>query len=218
MDPFDRLHPGVQYHLANTLRWSGLRPTQAAAVEPVLAGSDVLVLAPTAGGKTEAAMFPLLSRMATEDWQGVSVLYVCPLRALLNNLQPRIDGYCRWLGRTAAVWHGDVTQGQRKKILAERPDVLLTTPESLESMLVSTKVDPRVLFSGLRAVVVDEIHAFAGDDRGWHLLSVLERLSRVAERPLQRIGLSATVGNPADLLAWLQGSFRERNGVVVAPT
>src|SRR5690606_27871017 len=84
--------------------------------------------------------------------------------------------------------------------------------------LVSTKVDPRVLFSGLRAVVVDEIHAFAGDDRGWHLLAVLERLSRVAERPLQRIGLSATVGDPADLLAWLQGSFRERNGVVVAPT
>jgi len=216
-DPFDQLHPGVQYHLANTLRWSGLRPTQAAAVEPVLAGSDVLVLAPTAGGKTEAAMFPLLSRMAAEDWQGVSVLYVCPLRALLNNLQPRIDGYCRWLGRTAAVWHGDVTQGQRKKILVDRPDVLLTTPESLESMLVSTKVDPRVLFSGLRAVVVDEIHAFAGDDRGWHLLAVLERLSRVAERPLQRIGLSATVGNPADLLAWLQGSFHTRASTVVAP-
>lgn len=93
MNAFDQLHPGVQYHLANTLRWNGLRPTQAAAVEPVLAGSDVLVLAPTAGGKTEAAMFPLLSRMATEDWQGLSVLYVCPLRALLNNLQPRIDGY-----------------------------------------------------------------------------------------------------------------------------
>lgn len=217
MDPFDRLHPGVQYHLANTLRWSGLRPTQAAAVEPVLAGSDVLVLAPTAGGKTEAAMFPLLSRMATEDWQGVSVLYVCPLRALLNNLQPRIDGYCRWLGRTAAVWHGDVSQGQRHKIMARRPDVLLTTPESLESMLVSTKVEPRVLFSGLRAVVVDEIHAFAGDDRGWHLLAVLERLARITEHPLQRIGLSATVGNPAELLEWLQGSFRGRAASVVDP-
>ncbi|OBA74849.1 ATP-dependent helicase [Mycolicibacterium elephantis] len=217
MDAFDQLHPGVQYHLANTLRWNGLRPTQAAAVEPVLAGSDALVLAPTAGGKTEAAMFPLLSRMAAEDWQGVSVLYVCPLRALLNNLQPRIDGYCRWLGRTAAVWHGDVGQAQRQKILVEHPDVLLTTPESLESMLVSTKVDPRVLFSGLQAVVVDEIHAFAGDDRGWHLLAVLERLSRVAKRPLQRIGLSATVGNPDDLLDWLQGSFRERPNVVVAP-
>ncbi|UJL30969.1 DEAD/DEAH box helicase [Mycolicibacterium vanbaalenii] len=217
MDAFDQLHPGVQYHLANTLRWNGLRPTQAAAVEPVVAGSDAVVLAPTAGGKTEAAMFPLLSRMAAEDWQGLSVLYVCPLRALLNNLQPRIDGYCRWLGRSAAVWHGDVSQAQRQKILTERPDVLLTTPESLEAMLVSTKVDPRVLFSGLQAVVVDEIHAFAGDDRGWHLLAVLERLSRVAGRPLQRIGLSATVGNPDELLSWLQGSFHSRTSTVVAP-
>ncbi|STZ43977.1 DEAD/DEAH box helicase [Mycolicibacterium gilvum] len=217
MDAFDQLHPGVQYHLANTLRWNGLRPTQAAAVEPVLASSDAVVLAPTAGGKTEAAMFPLLSRMAAEDWQGLSVLYVCPLRALLNNLQPRIDGYCRWLGRSAAVWHGDVSQAQRQKILTERPDVLLTTPESLEAMLVSTKVDPRGLFSGLQAVVVDEIHAFAGDDRGWHLLAVLERLSRVAGRPLQRIGLSATVGNPDELLSWLQGSFHSRTSTVVAP-
>ncbi len=218
MDAFAALHPGVQYHLANTLRWPGLRPTQAAAVAPILAGSDVVVLAPTAGGKTEAAMFPVLSRMATEDWQGVSVLYVCPLRALLNNLAPRIDGYGNWLGRSAAVWHGDVGPGARRAVLRDRPDILLTTPESLEAMLVSTKVDPRVLFSGLRAVVVDEIHAFAGDDRGWHLLAVLERLSRIAGRELQRIGLSATVGNPDELLGWLQGSFRGRDRVVVAPT
>ncbi|EID15204.1 DEAD/DEAH box helicase [Mycobacterium xenopi RIVM700367] len=217
MDAFERLHPGLQYHLANTLRWTGLRPTQAQAVAPILDGRDTLVLAPTAGGKTEAAVFPLLSRMATEDWQGLSVLYVCPLRALLNNLQPRIDGYARWLGRSAAVWHGDVGQSQRRRILAERPDVLLTTPESIESMLVSTKVDPRVLFSGLRAVVVDEIHAFAGDDRGWHLLAVLERVSRLAGRELQRVGLSATVGNPSELLAWLQGSFVSRASSVVAP-
>lgn len=216
-EPFDLLHPGVQYHIANTLRWDGLRPTQAAAVEPILSGGDALVLAPTAGGKTEAAMFPVLSRMATEDWQGVSVLYVCPLRALLNNLQPRIDGYCRWLGRSAAVWHGDVSQGRRQRILVERPDVLLTTPESIESMLVSTKVDPRLLFAGLQTVVVDEIHAFAGDDRGWHLLALLERLSRIAGRKLQRIGLSATVGNPDQLLAWLQGGFRSRACSVVAP-
>lgn len=217
-DTFAALHPGVQYHLANTLRWNGLRPIQAAAVEPILAGSDTLVLAPTAGGKTEAAAFPLLSRMAEEDWQGVSVLYVCPLRALLNNLQPRLHGYAQWLGRSAAVWHGDVSQPQRQRILTERPDILTTTPESIESMLVSTKVDPRVLFDGLRAVVVDEIHAFAGDDRGWHLLAVLERLSRIAGRELQRIGLSATVGNPAELLTWLQGSFRDRANVVVAPS
>jgi ATP-dependent helicase Lhr and Lhr-like helicase len=217
MDAFERLHPGLQYHLANTLRWNGLRPTQAEAVAPMLDGQDTLVLAPTAGGKTEAAVFPLLSRMAAEDWQGVSVLYVCPLRALLNNLTTRIDGYCQWLGRTAGVWHGDVGQPQRQRILLDRPDILLTTPESLEAMLVSTKVDPRVLFSGLKAVVVDEIHAFAGDDRGWHLLAVLERLSRLAGRELQRIGLSATVGNPQELLDWLQGSFTNRDKSLVAP-
>lgn len=217
MNPFEQLHPGVQYHLANTLRWSGLRPTQADAVEPILAGRDALVLAPTAGGKTEAAMFPVLSRMAIEDWQGVSVLYVCPLRALLNNLQPRIQSYAAWLGRSAAVWHGDVGQSQRQRILVDQPDILLTTPESLESMLVSSKVEARTLFAGLRAVVVDEIHAFAGDDRGWHLLAVLERLSRLAGRELQRIGLSATVGNPDELLSWLQGSSRERDATVVAP-
>jgi ATP-dependent Lhr-like helicase len=217
MEAFERLHPGVQYHLANTLRWNGLRPTQADAVAPILDGQDTLVLAPTAGGKTEAAVFPLLSRMAAEDWQGVSVLYVCPLRALLNNLTPRIDGYCRWLGRTAAVWHGDVSQSQRRRIQLEQPDILLTTPESLEAMLVSTKVDPHVLFSGLRAVVIDEIHAFAGDDRGWHLLAVLERLSRVSGRALQRIGLSATVGNPDELVDWLQGSFKDRANTVVSP-
>ncbi|NKS26558.1 DEAD/DEAH box helicase [Rhodococcus hoagii] len=216
-EPFSLLHPGVQYHLANTLRWDGLRPTQAAAVAPILAGEDALVLAPTAGGKTEAAAFPLLSAMAEEDWQGVSVLYVCPLRALLNNLQPRLHGYAQWLGRSAAVWHGDVGPSARQRILRERPDILLTTPESLEAILVSTKVDPRILFAGLRAVVVDEVHAFAGDDRGWHLLSVLERLSRLAGRDIQRIGLSATVGNPDELLSWLQGGFTERVKRVVAP-
>lgn len=217
MDAFDRLHPGVQYHIANTLRWNDLRPTQSAAVEPILDGTDAIILAPTAGGKTEAAIFPLLTRMAESEWADVSVLYVCPLRALLNNLHPRVNAYAQWIGRTAAVWHGDVNQSQRQRILALRPDILLTTPESLEAMLVSTKVDPRVLFQGLRAVVVDEIHAFAGDDRGWHLLSVLERLARVAGRPLQRVGLSATVGNPDQLLEWLQGSQRDRQKRVVNP-
>ena len=86
--------------------------------------------------------------------------------------------------------------------------MLLTTPESLEAMLISLKVEHRALFTGLRAIVVDEVHAFAGDDRGWHLLAVLERLTRVTGRPIQRVGLSATVGNPDELLGWLQGSGR----------
>lgn len=214
------LHPVLQHHIVNTLGWSELRPTQAAAVEPILRGDDVLLLAPTAGGKTEAAFFPLLSRMASEGWRGTSVLYVSPLRALLNNLAPRLESYCDWLGRQVGVRHGDTTTGVRRRLAADPPDVLLTTPESLEAMLVSTLVTPREVFAGLRAVVVDEVHAFAGDDRGWHLLAVLERVTRLCGRQLQRIGLSATVGNPSSLLDWLQGSHsgRERGGVVIAPS
>ncbi|MDY7090976.1 MAG: DEAD/DEAH box helicase, partial [Actinomycetota bacterium] len=218
MSSTDLLHPVLLHHIVNSLQWPGLRPLQEAAVEPLLAGEDALLLAPTAGGKTEAAAFPLLSRMTVESWSGTSVLYLCPLKALLNNLQPRLDRYADWLGRKAALWHGDVTASRRQAILAARPDLLLTTPESLEAMLVSQKVDHRAFFAGLQAVVVDEVHAFAGDDRGWHLLAVLERLTHLIGRPVQRVGLSATVGNPDRLLTWLQGSGAgTRPASVVAP-
>lgn len=199
------LNPAVEYHVVNSLGWHDLRPLQRAAIGPIRAGDDALLIAPTAGGKTEAAFFPLLSRMVEEDWRGLSVLYVTPLRALLNNLHPRLEQYGSWVGRTVRLWHGDVPDGDRRRILADPPDVLLTTPESLESMLVSRRVDHRSLLGQVRAVVVDELHAFAGDDRGWHLLAVLERVARLGAGSMQRIGLSATVGNPADMLTWLQG-------------
>lgn len=212
------LHPVLLHHVVNTLEWPGLRPLQEEAVAPILRGDDALLLAPTAGGKTEAASFPLLTRAANEPWHGMSVLYVCPLRALLNNLEPRLDTYAGWLGHRAQLWHGDTPQGQRKKMLVDPPEMLLTTPESLEAMLVSTKVDPREHFANVRAIVVDEVHSFAGDDRGWHLLAVLERLEKLAGHPIQRIGLSATVGNPDELLTWLQGSEADsRPASVVSP-
>ncbi|MFE3857318.1 DEAD/DEAH box helicase [Streptomyces griseorubiginosus] len=217
-DVFDLLDPVLGHHIVNSLGWRSLRPLQEAAIEPLLGGEDALLLAPTAGGKTEAAVFPLLSRMNRHGWKGTSVLYVCPLKALLNNLHPRLRTYTEWLGRTSGLWHGDINTSARRRILTQRPDILLTTPESLESMLVSSHVDHGAFFSGLHAVVVDEVHAFAGDDRGWHLLAVLERLSRVVGRPLQRVGLSATIGNPGELLTWLQGAEQGRRPAqVVAP-
>lgn len=212
------LHPVVLHHIVNTLGWPGLRALQEEAVAPILAGDDALLLAPTAGGKTEAATFPVLTAMANGNWRGVSVLYLCPLRALLNNLEPRLASYASWTGRRAGLWHGDTADSKRRRMLVEQPDILLTTPESLESMLVSTRISPRHFFAGLRVVIVDEVHSFAGDDRGWHFLAVLERLQRLARRPLQRIGLSATVGNPDQLLQWLQGSGAgQRPATVVAP-
>ncbi|WP_205687296.1 DEAD/DEAH box helicase [Cellulomonas endophytica] len=210
-----QLAPAIEYHVVNSLGWNQLRPLQHRAVAPLAGGMDSVLVAPTAGGKTEAALFPLLTRMADEGWTGTSLLYLTPLKALLNNLLPRLQGYTAWLGRTAAVWHGDVADSARRRVLVERPDVLLTTPESLESMLVSRRVDHRRAFADVRAVVVDELHAFAGADRGWHMLAVLERVSRLAGRAVQRVGLSATVGNPTEMLAWLQGSNRGRPSQVV---
>ena len=213
---FDRLHPALQHHIVNSLGWTSLRPLQEHAIPPVLDGDHALLLAPTAGGKTEAAAFPLLSRMLTEGWTGLSVLYVCPIKALLNNIESRLRGYGALIGRRVDLWHGDVGASRRRAIMQERPDVLLTTPESIEVMLVSTRAEPRVLFRNLQAVVVDELHAFAGDDRGWHLLAVLERVRRLAGREIQRLGLSATIGNPEALLEWLApDSSRPRR--VVAP-
>ncbi|WP_371665723.1 DEAD/DEAH box helicase [Streptomyces sp. NBC_01241] len=217
-DPVERLDPVVLHHIVNTLGWPDLRPLQKAAVHPLMDGEDAILLAPTAGGKTEAATFPMLSAMREKRWTGTSVLYLAPLKALLNNLVHRVDTYAQWLGCRAALWHGDTPESVRRRIRTESPDFLLTTPESLEAMLISVKTDHSHMLGRVRAVVVDEVHAFAGDDRGWHLLAVLERLERLAGHRIQRIGLSATVGNPETLLTWLQGaSPADRPGRVVAP-
>ncbi len=203
MTAFDLLHPGLQHHIVNSLGWRELRAFQEDVIPFVLRGEHVLVIAPTAGGKTEAAILPVLSRMLTEDWRGLSVLYLCPIRALLNNLHIRLSRYATLVGRSCALWHGDISASERNRIKRDPPDILLTTPESLEVMLVSRKSDPAGLLGQVRVAIVDELHAFAGDDRGWHLLSVLQRVVRLAGREFQRIGLSATVGNPEALLGWL---------------
>ncbi len=217
MSHFDDLHPALRHHIVNSLGWRELRPFQEAVIPSSLAGQHLIVLAPTAGGKTEAAFFPIVSRMLTEGWSGLSVLYLCPIKALLNNLDTRLERYCTLLGRRSGLWHGDVKAAARRRLLSEPPDCLLTTPESLELMLVSPNVEARSLFAGLQVVIVDEIHAFAGDDRGWHLLSVLERITRLAGREIQRIGLSATVGNPDTLVEWLAGNCQGERRVFTPP-
>jgi ATP-dependent Lhr-like helicase len=215
---FDRLHPSLQHHIVNSLGWRELRALQEQAIAPVLDGRHCLLLAPTAGGKTEAAIFPLLSRMLAEDWRGLSVLYVRPIRALLNNLEERLSHYAGLVGRSCGLWHGDVSQAVKSRTLAEPPDILLTTPESLEALLISNRTDKPYFFGSVKVVVVDEIHAFAGDDRGWHLLAVLDRIVRLAGHPLQRIGLSATVGNSGELLHWLVASSEAEGDVIAPPT
>ena len=214
---FDRLSPALRYQIVNGLGWSSLRPVQTLTIEPVLDGQNVVVLAPTAGGKTEAAFFPLLSRMDAEGWPALSVLYLSPIKALLNNQRARLEQLSGLLGRRAALWHGDTSAGDRRRFIADPTDVLLTTPESLEVMLMSPRVPARRVFARLQAVVIDEVHAFVRDDRGGHLAAVLERLSRLCGRDLQRVALSATVGNPETILDWLTGRSLRSGRVVRAP-
>lgn len=215
-DAFFQLSPRLQHGIAQTLGWSSLRPVQEHAIEAILAGRNCVVLAPTAGGKTEAAFFPVLDIIYCETLGPVAALYVSPLRALLNNQEPRLIQLAGLVGATAFKWHGDVKQAERQRFVADPTHVLLTTPESLEVMLISPRIDTARLFAALRFVVIDEIHNFAAGDRGAHLMAVLERLVRYTSYDVQRIGLSATVGDPEVIGRWMQGSGG-RPVVVVDP-
>ncbi|MCB9599938.1 MAG: DEAD/DEAH box helicase [Sandaracinus sp.] len=213
---FPRLSPRLQQAIVARLGWSSLRPVQDLAGAALLDGKNAVVLAPTAGGKTEASMFPTLSGLVDDPPSGVGALYIAPIKALLNNQAERLGLYTEMVGLSRFVWHGDTSDGERRKFLREPSELLMTTPESLEVMLVSQRVDEKKLFGDLRVVVIDEIHALAGSDRGAHLISVLERLAAISKHDVQRVGLSATVGNPDAILTWLQGTSK-REGVVVDP-
>lgn len=217
MTTFPRLTPRLQEAIVARLGWTSLRPVQDLAGAALLDGHNAVVLAPTAGGKTEAALFPTLSILVDHPAEGVGALYIAPIKALLNNQAERLGQYTEMVGLRRFVWHGDTTSHERRAFLREPAELLMTTPESLEVMLVSEQVDTATMFADLRMVVIDEIHALAGTDRGAHLLSVIERLARLSRHDVQRVGLSATVGNPEAILGWLQGSSRRPATIVDPP-
>lgn len=216
MTAFARFPPRLQEAIVSRLGWTSLRPVQELAGEAILDGKNAVVLAPTAGGKTEASMFPALASLVEHEPDGVGVIYIAPIKALLNNQEDRIGTYAEMVGLRRFVWHGDVGDGPKRRFVKEPAEILMTTPESLEVMLVSPRSPVARLFKDLRLVVIDEVHALAGTDRGAHLMSVIERLAPSSQNDIQRVGLSATVGNPDQILAWLKGSST-REGVVVDP-
>ena len=216
MSAFERFSPRLREAIAGPLGFDALRPVQEEAAHALLDGRNAVILAPTAGGKTEAAIFPALSMVLEEGVVGLHTLYIAPIKALLNNQAARLERYTRLVGLERFVWHGDVPSAARKRFVRAPSAVLMTTPESLEVMCVSLSVPVARLFEGLKLVIVDEVHALAGTDRGAHLMSVLERLVLHSLQDVQRVGLSATVGNPEQIGEWLQGSSR-RPRVVINP-
>ncbi|MDE1858263.1 MAG: DEAD/DEAH box helicase, partial [Thaumarchaeota archaeon] len=199
---FDSLAPAVRGFLAET----GIReptPPQASAWPLVSRGEDVLVIAPTGSGKTEAALLPLLSRLVLEGHgEGISLLYITPMRALNRDMLKRLQGWCSKLGLTVDIRHGDTPQAQRAKQSAHPPDVMVTTPETLQAILPGRRM--RENLSHLKAVVVDELHNLVESKRGVQLCVGLQRLRRVAPR-FQLVALSATVGTPEVAARFLFG-------------
>ncbi|HYK93213.1 MAG TPA: DEAD/DEAH box helicase [Thermoplasmata archaeon] len=168
--------------------------------------SDALLISPTGTGKTEAALLPLLSRQLKDPSPPTSLLYVTPLRALNRDLEHRLVSLVREVHLTAAVRHGDTPAADRLRQSRRPPDLLLTTPETLQLLLVGKRL--RESLRNVRTVIVDEVHELAPSDRGAQLMITLERLDAFVGHPVRRIGLSATVGNPDAVARYLSPAPR----------
>lgn len=175
--------------------WESLRDAQEAAIPLIVkADGDVIVAAATAAGKTEAAFLPALTHLLQADLPGL-IVYISPLKALINDQFGRLDRLCEQLEVPVWPWHGDISASTKTRFLSERQGVLLITPESLEALLCNRGTSVGAAFERLNFFVVDELHAFIGAERGKQLQSLMHRIERVIGRIVPRIGLSATLGD-----------------------
>jgi ATP-dependent helicase Lhr and Lhr-like helicase len=202
----NKLHPRLRDHV--TEKWKDLTPIQKQAFDPIYQGESCIIEAPTSGGKTEAVLFPLITRIASTKSSGFKVLYIAPLKALLNDLALRVIPYAKMCFKEAFKWHGDVSQAEKLQQMMFPSDILLTTPESIEAILLR-KSNWVEVFRDLETIVIDEAHYFANTERGSHLISLLERVEAGIKRSPQRVAVSATIGNPADMVKWLLSSKQD---------
>ena len=189
-----------------THRWEALRAVQIAAAETLfLTDHHLLLTSSTASGKTEAAFFPILSELYQRPPRSVGVLYIAPLKSLINDQFGRMEELLDMTGIPVTRWHGDVAQSHKKRLLDKPQGILQITPESMEAMLINRSNDMLRLFGDLRYIVIDEIHTLTGTDRGNQIICQLARLGHLIGRNPRRVGLSATIGDPTLAAEWLAG-------------
>ncbi len=198
MNVFERYAPFIQDYIYHS-GWQSLRGVQNAAGEAIFGTEEnVLLTASTASGKTEAAFFPILTLLDENPSKTVGVLYIAPLKALINDQFGRLSELCEEEGIVVTRWHGDAAVSRKQKLLRHPSGILQITPESLEAMLINKHMEIPALFGDLRFIVIDEIHSLLRADRGLQTFCLIERLCRLAGCSPRRIGLSATIGNPED--------------------
>ncbi len=195
----EKLHPEVR-KLITKLEWE-LTPIQKESTLDLCDGKHRLLVAPTGSGKTEAAILPVVSRALEEEWEGLSILYITPLRALNRDIDRRLSRMLEPLGLTVGLRHGDTTQKERTKQSKKPPNLLVTTPETTQIMMLGSRL--RKHLSKVKVVIIDEIHDLAGSERGAQLMVGLERIEDINNNSFQRIGLSATVGNPKEVANYM---------------
>ena len=211
---FERYAPFIQQYIYRK-RWTDLREVQVEACEAILdSNNHVIIASGTASGKTEAAFFPILTQLAEHPPQSISVMYIGPLKALINDQFNRLSELLSESDIPVWPWHGDVSQTIKMRALREARGILQITPESLEAMLMRHPGDAVRLFNDLRFVVIDEIHALMGTDRGLQVICLLTRLERLINRMPRRIGLSATLNDYAAAIEYLS-SGTDRKAVAV---
>lgn len=192
---FELLHEQIRYWIWEK-GWTELRDAQEAAIPILLPGDqDLIISAATASGKTEAAFLPILSRILTQEQMDATVLYVSPLKALINDQWDRLASLCENLEIPVIPWHGDVSSGRKTEFVKKPRGIVLITPESLEALFVNKGHQIGGLFKNLQFVVIDEMHSFIDRERGKQLQSLLCRLSAKLQRWVPRVGLSATLGD-----------------------
>ncbi len=201
--PFYRLAPFIQEYIYRS-GWKEMREAQVEACRVLLdTPHHLLIASGTASGKTEAAFFPALTALYEQPSSSVGILYIGPLKALINDQYERLKGVLRDAEIPVWHWHGDVPQSHKTKLVQNPSGILQITPESLEGLLMNKPNAIPALFGDLRYIVVDEVHAFMGVDRGVQVLAQLSRIQRMAGCRPQRIGLSATLSDYESACAWL---------------